>query len=467
MSAPDKGGNVTNKRSALVKRWLPCCALVVAGLVATALSPATALAACATSDSIEVCSTAAPSPAQPGQVVRFSDSSPVGEHPCPSAAGSSWNFGDGATAGGADAVHVYAKPGTYTVTLTRLWDFEFPKSGYHCEASAAVTQTITIMSPPAINPGSRPSISGTSLQGQLLTESHAGWSPNPSSYAYQWEDCAPAGGSCSPIAGATADAHLLSAADVGHTIVVQETAANAVGPGIPVVSQATPVVQSAIPADSSLPSISGTAIAGHTLTAAHGVWSNFPIVYADQWEDCDATGSHCSSIAGATGQSYTLAASDVGSTVRVRENAANGYGNSVPVISPATARIAAAAGSGGHAGGPSGASVGGAPSGSRTITVCPSGTAATGTGCPAISLPRGCVHAGDPLRVAIPSARQIASIRYTIDHRSRWVRGHGRRFAAMLSTRGLASGTHHLTARITFRSHRYRKSSKTRPFTIC
>ena len=44
------------------------------------------------------------------------------------------------------------------------------------------------------------------------------------------------------------------------------------------------------PAASSPPSIAGTASEGQTLTESHGVWSNGPIAYTYQWEDCDLSG---------------------------------------------------------------------------------------------------------------------------------------------------------------------------------
>jgi hypothetical protein len=100
--------------------------------------------------------------------------------------------------------------------------------------------------------------------------------------------------------------------------------------------------------------------------------------------------------------------------------------------------------------------------------VCPVGSAANGENClGGIALPTGCVRAGDRLKVAVPAARNVVSVRYTIDRRPRWVAGRGRRFVASLSTSGLATGKHHLTARIRFRSGRPRTLSKTRTFAIC
>ena len=56
------------------------------------------------------------------------------------------------------------------------------------------------------------------------------------------------------------------------------------------------------------------------LTAAAGSWTGTqPISYGYQWRRCDSAGANCVDIAGATGQTYTLASADVGSTARVAE----------------------------------------------------------------------------------------------------------------------------------------------------
>ena len=96
------------------------------------------------------------------------------------------------------------------------------------------------------------------------------------------------------------------------------------------------------PVNVSLPSISGTAIQGETLAETHGLWTNNPTSYRYQWQDCDSSGNACSAIAGATGQSHTLTAGDVGRTIRVQETASNGGGTAGPATSVATAIVAPA-----------------------------------------------------------------------------------------------------------------------------
>jgi hypothetical protein len=88
-----------------------------------------------------------------------------------------------------------------------------------------------------------PSISGSAIQGETLTEEHGAWSGNPSSYSYAWEDCGASGNNCSEISGATARTYTLHSSDYGHTIRVLETAANSAGSGSPATSAPTGVVK--------------------------------------------------------------------------------------------------------------------------------------------------------------------------------------------------------------------------------
>jgi hypothetical protein len=90
------------------------------------------------------------------------------------------------------------------------------------------------------------------------------------------------------------------------------------------------------------PTVSGSAIQGQTLSESHGIWSNEPTTYAYQWERCNGSGNSCVAIGGATAQSYTLSAADVGSTLRVAETATNSEGSSEPHVSAATVVVQAA-----------------------------------------------------------------------------------------------------------------------------
>ena len=94
----------------------------------------------------------------------------------------------------------------------------------------------------------------------------------------------------------------------------------------------------AAPTNTKLPSISGGAIVGNALHANHGSWTNSPIAYAYQWEDCNAAGASCAFIDGATGPSYTLTAGEEQHTVRVVVTATNEAG-ATEAVSAATAVV--------------------------------------------------------------------------------------------------------------------------------
>ena len=82
------------------------------------------------------------------------------------------------------------------------------------------------------------------------------------------------------------------------------------------------------PANTALPTISGTAEVGSTLTAGDGTWTGTPApTFARQWKSCDAAGANCSDISGATTATYVLQVGDVGKTIRVDVTATNSSGS--------------------------------------------------------------------------------------------------------------------------------------------
>ncbi len=81
------------------------------------------------------------------------------------------------------------------------------------------------------------------------------------------------------------------------------------------------------PVNASLPTISGTATQGRTLSASNGSWRNSPTSYTRHWRRCNGSGAGCTDISGAGSSSYTLGAADVGSTIRVVVTATNSYGS--------------------------------------------------------------------------------------------------------------------------------------------
>lgn len=97
------------------------------------------------------------------------------------------------------------------------------------------------------------------------------------------------------------------------------------------------VRQQLTPVDVVPPSIAGTADVGQTLTVTPGTWSNPDVELAYQWQRCDGTGANCAPIAGATSTTYTVVATDVGSTFAVVETATDRFGT--PTASSAVTAV--------------------------------------------------------------------------------------------------------------------------------
>jgi len=198
-----------------------------------------------------------------------------------------------------------------------------------------------------------PWISGAPQEGSTLTASTGTWDNSPTSYTYAWSTCDASGANCTAISGATSKTYTPVTADVGHTLRVTVTATNGGGSANATSAQTAVVSPAAAPRNTAAPTISGTPQVGSTLTAAEGSWGNSPTSLAYAWERCDAHGSACAAIAGATNPGYTVTSADVGSTLRAAVTATNASG-STTATSDATAAVPA---------------VEGCPSGSGTIQI--------------------------------------------------------------------------------------------------
>ena len=200
-------------------------------------------------------------------------------------------------------------------------------SGSHGVASAtsAPTSVVSALLPSNI---SLPSITGSLIDGQLLSAVTGGWSGTaPINYSYQWQQCDNKGEACKALGGATSGTLALVSGLVGSTVRVVVTATNA-GGATQATSPATSLIGALLPNNLSLPSIAGSLIDGQLLSAAVGSWSgSSPISYSYQWEQCNSVGEACKELGGATGATLGLLSSLVGSTVRVVVTATNSGGS--------------------------------------------------------------------------------------------------------------------------------------------
>lgn len=179
----------------------------------------------------------------------------------------------------------------------------------------------------------------TPVVGQTLHLSNGGWDPHssPTAYAYAWLRCDAQGNSPQAIAAATANTYVVQAADVGNTIRGQVTGSNKAGSGVQT-SDPTGIVAGA-PTNTALPTISGAAVQGQTLSATTGNWTGSPTMFAYQWKRDGTTN------VGTNANTYVPVAGDVGHTLTVTVTAANAAGNA-SATSAATASVTSSGTSG-------------------------------------------------------------------------------------------------------------------------
>jgi hypothetical protein len=141
---------------------------------------------------------------------------------------------------------------------------------------------------------------------------------------------------------------VVQSTDTGSTVKLVFTVQNGLG-SVPV-SVLTQVVGGgsattpppSLPTNTTLPSITGTAQEGQTLTSETGTWTGSPTGYGYQWLRCDTGGGNCGPIVGAGRASYGVTSGDVGSTLRIQVVATNASG-SATAVSDATGVVASAA----------------------------------------------------------------------------------------------------------------------------
>jgi hypothetical protein len=183
--------------------------------------------------------------------------------------------------------------------------------------------------------------------GTVLNGDKGTWDPKGSSYASQWLRCNDNGESCQKITNATGNKYTVVSADAKHTIRLDVTATNADG-STTARANATSVVPANpnAPNETAPPQISGQAVVGKTLTATTGSWKGTqPISYTFKWQSCTSNVSSCPGN-GATGNTYTVAAGDVGKRIRVKVIAKNSEGQT-PGLSDPTAIVSESGGGGG------------------------------------------------------------------------------------------------------------------------
>jgi hypothetical protein len=203
-------------------------------------------------------------------------------------------------------------------------------------ASAASAPTATVLANLPVN-NTAPTIAGTPQRTIQLTSTQGSWSGAGNAYAYQWQRSIDLGQTWTSINGATSATYTLAFADEGANVRLFVTATNPDGV-VTASSAPSAAVQTAPPANTSVPTITGAARLGATDTASVGNWTP-AASFSYDWQRGNASGGY-HDIAGATSASYTLQPADVGLLLQVIVTATNVDGTASGT-SAATATVAA------------------------------------------------------------------------------------------------------------------------------
>ena len=198
-------------------------------------------------------------------------------------------------------------------------------------ATASSVPTAPIASIPVDT--TAPAITGNLISGSTLTASTGTWTNSPTGYAYAWQRCDATGANCVVIASAIGATYTLTDADVSSTLDVIVSAVNSAGSTSSTSGQTTAIWPHA-PADLTSPTISGSIALNSVLAAGQGTWTESPVGYTYEWQQCDSSGAICTAITGATAGTYTPIPANVGSTLVVMVTASNIGGSTSATSTP-------------------------------------------------------------------------------------------------------------------------------------
>ena len=174
------------------------------------------------------------------------------------------------------------------------------RAGYAATSRTSVTTAIVTGGVLTLAP--TPTVSGPALVGSILTAKPGVWGPGAVALNYQWKRNGIA------IAGATAVTYKLALADAGAQISVTVTGSRV---GFTTLSKTSATLAArGVFTVTPIPTISGSAVVGSTLTANSGAWIP-TAAFTYRWTRNGV------SISGATSASYRLTAADGGQQIRV------------------------------------------------------------------------------------------------------------------------------------------------------
>ncbi len=171
------------------------------------------------------------------------------------------------------------------------------------EPGKATTANVTLVKAPRVVMGAAPVLDGKPLVGQVVKARTGAWAPAPVALSYQWKRNGVA------IPGATKYAYRLVAADAGKKVTVTVIGSRAGYPSVAKTSAAKSVL--GVLTKTPVPTISGKAKVGRTLTVKPGVWAPSGVKLSYQWKRNGVA------IPKATKPSYKLVKADRGKKITV------------------------------------------------------------------------------------------------------------------------------------------------------
>lgn len=177
-----------------------------------------------------------------------------------------------------------------------------------------------------------PALSGEAVVGQTLAGSSGQWSYSRR-FSYSWARCDASLDSCEGI-DVAGMSYTVTSSDVGSRILFTTTATGTGGSTSAEAVSAIVVPQLGGPPAHIVPTVTGTPIAGSTLTAATPDRAAPDSQLTWAWQRCDANKANCTDIADAGTARYELTGDDVGSTVRVLVTVTSSSGNAMGTSAP-------------------------------------------------------------------------------------------------------------------------------------
>jgi hypothetical protein len=191
-------------------------------------------------------------------------------------------------------------------------------------ASDASSVIVDVMAPSNLTP---PSIlPSTTTNNELDLHSEGTWiGSSDTSHIHQWQRCDLNGDNCNDIADATDDTYHFTVDDVNSTIRIEISKTNSAGTGV--AYSDTFEVDGLAPENTAMPTVSGSAVEGRTLTGTMGTWTGSETIgYVHAWFQCTSTVDTCVPVDNGERMTYVVTAADVGKKLAFGVLAFNDYG---------------------------------------------------------------------------------------------------------------------------------------------